>query len=175
MLAYEAEGPWQRGLNYKVLPPSVHDASELDLDQIPSVNELSVTSGITTVEPAQGISYEMAAGESVMMKVKGWAFSGGGRNVVRVDVTGDKAKTWKSAELLDGHTQPYGRAWAWTFWETTIPATVQDDGSIQIYCKAVDMAFNTQPESAKDNWNVRGLINNSWYKRTIMFTRGSSN
>jgi sulfite oxidase len=171
--AEEAEGPWQRGLNYKVLPPSVHDASEIDLDEIPSVNELSVSSGITSVEPAEGIASELTAGESVMMKVRGWAFSGGGRNVVRVDVTGDKAKTWKSAELLDGRAQPYGRAWAWTFWEVTVPATVQDDGSIQIYCKAVDMAFNTQPESAKDNWNVRGLINNSWYKRTIMFTRGT--
>ncbi|KAG7373502.1 oxidoreductase [Nitzschia inconspicua] len=167
----EAEGPWQRGLNYKVLPPSVHDASEVDLDEIPSVNELSVSSGITSVEPAEGVKSDMGPGDTVEMKVKGWAFSGGGRNIVRVDITGDRAKTWKSATLLDGSTQPYGRAWAWTFWETTVPATVQDDGSIHIYCKAVDFAFNTQPESAKDNWNVRGLVNNSWYKRTIMFSR----
>ena len=105
----EAEGPWQRGLNYKVLPPSVHDANEVNLDEIPSVNELSVSSGITTVEPVQGTSSDLPPGENVMMKVRGWSFSGGGRNVVRVDVTGDRAKTWKSAELLDGAAQRYGR------------------------------------------------------------------
>lgn len=173
--AEEAEGPWQRGLNYKVLPPSVHDASEVNLDEIPSVNELSVSSGITTVEPASGVASGIGPGDTVDMHVKGWAFSGGGRNIVRVDITGDRAKSWKSAELQDGCAQPYGRAWAWTFWETTVPAIVQDDGSIHIYCKAVDMAFNSQPESAKDSWNVRGLINNSWYKRTIMFSRKPTN
>jgi sulfite oxidase len=105
----EAEGPWQRGLNYKVLPPNVHDANEVNLEEIPSVNELSVSSGITTVEPVQGSGSNLPPGESVMMKVRGWAFSGGGRNVVRVDVTGDKAKSWSSANLLDGSKQKYGR------------------------------------------------------------------
>lgn len=167
----EAEGPWQRGLNYKVLPPNVHDANGVDLDKLPSVNELSVSSGITAVEPIEGVGANPPPGEKIMMKVSGWAFSGGGRNVVRVDVTGDRANTWTSAELGDGAHQRYGRAWAWTFWDAVVPATVQDDGSVHIYCKAVDMAFNTQPESAKDSWNVRGLVNNSWYKRTIMFNR----
>mmetsp|Transcript_56742 Transcript_56742/g.138015 ORF Transcript_56742/g.138015 Transcript_56742/m.138015 type:complete len:647 (+) Transcript_56742:184-2124(+) len=167
----EAEGPWQRGLNYKVLPPSVVDANEVDLEKAPSVNELAVTSGITAVDPVEGVGKDLPAGEVVLMKVQGWAFSGGGRNVVRVDVTGDRAKSWVSADLLDGNDQRYGRSWAWTFWETTVPAKVQDDGSVHIYCKAVDAAFNTQPESAKDSWNVRGLQNNSWYKRVIMFNR----
>ena len=105
----EAEGPWQRGLNYKVLPPSVHDANEVNLDELPSVNELSVSSGITTVEPVPGSGSDLPPGENVMMKVRGWAYSGGGRNVVRVDVTGDRAKSWKSADLLDGSHQKYGR------------------------------------------------------------------
>eukprot|EP00984_Skeletonema_dohrnii_P002809 scaffold961_cov83-Skeletonema_dohrnii-CCMP3373.AAC.5 len=28
----------------------------------------------------------------------------------------------------------------------------------------VDMAFNTQPESMGGMWNVRGLVNNSYYR-----------
>jgi hypothetical protein len=124
-------------LNYKVLPPSVVDANLVDLEKAPSVNELSVTSGITMVEPIEGVGKDLPAGEVVMMKVRGWAFSGGGRNVVRVDVTGDRAKSWISADLLDGNEQRYGRSWAWTFWETKVPAQVQDDGSVHIYCKAV--------------------------------------
>jgi sulfite oxidase len=105
----EAEGPWQRGLNYKVLPPSVHDANDVNLDEVPSVNELSVTSGITTVEPIEGVGANPSPGDRITMKVRGWAFSGGGRNVVRVDVTGDRAKTWTSADLGDGSNQRYGR------------------------------------------------------------------
>jgi sulfite oxidase len=105
----EAEGPWQRGLNYKVLPPNVHDANDVNLDELPSVNELSVSSGITTVEPVQGVGSDLPPGECVMMKVRGWAYSGGGRNIVRVDVTGDRAKSWMSADLLEGSNQRYGR------------------------------------------------------------------
>ena len=45
----EAEGPWQRGLNYKTLPPGVVDANEVRLEEMPSITEQSVYSGITTI------------------------------------------------------------------------------------------------------------------------------
>eukprot|EP00581_Thalassiosira_minuscula_P003989 CAMPEP_0183735182 /NCGR_PEP_ID=MMETSP0737-20130205/45923_1 /TAXON_ID=385413 /ORGANISM="Thalassiosira miniscula, Strain CCMP1093" /LENGTH=595 /DNA_ID=CAMNT_0025968849 /DNA_START=35 /DNA_END=1819 /DNA_ORIENTATION=+ len=150
----EAEGPWQRGLNYKVLPPNVHDANEVDVAKMPSCNELSVSSGITTVEPVEGsLASSPNVGDVVVMRVSGWAFAGGGRNIVRVDVTGDVSNhAWQSATLKEGSDQRYGRGWAWTFWEADVPAKVQGDGSIHIYCKGVDMAFNSQPESAVDQW-----------------------
>jgi sulfite oxidase len=164
----EAEGPWQRGLNYKILPPNVHDANEVNLDEMPGINELSVSSGITTVEPlVQG--EQSVVGDIVMMKVKGWSFAGGGRNIVRVDVTGDCAKhDWHTAKLKDGNDQRYGRGWAWTLWEAEVPARVQDDGCVHLFSKGVDMAFNTQPENVVDQWNVRGLINNTWYHKSKM-------
>jgi sulfite oxidase len=164
----EAEGPWQRGLNYKVLPPNVIDANDVQLDQTPTVMESSVFSGITSVEPAQG-GYEsdFTPGETIMVIASGWAYSGGGRNIARVDLTGDGSKSWASATLREGSHQRRGRAWAWSFWEGTVPATVHDDGSVHIYSKAVDTAFNSQPESCEHNWNVRGHFNNSWYKRKV--------
>ena len=36
------------------------------------------------------------------LKVKGFAWSGGGRGIVRVDVSIDEGKTWITAELADG-------------------------------------------------------------------------
>ena len=102
-----------------------------------------------------------------MVKAKGWAYAGGGRNIVRVDLTGDQARNWTPATLQEGADQPYGRAWAWTFWEATVPAVVQDDGSVNVYSKAVDASFNSQPESCEHTWNVRGLMNNSWFKKTL--------
>lgn len=162
----EAEGAWQRGLNYKVLPPGVTDANKVDLNKIPSMTELSVQSGITSIEP-QNTRSSLKPGETVMVKASGWAYAGGGRNIVRVDVTGDGARSWQAATLQTGSDQRMGRAWAWTFWEAVIPATVQDDGSVQVFSKGVDMAFNSQPDSAKHNWNVRGLTNNSWYSKKV--------
>jgi len=166
----EAEGPWQRGLNYKVLPPGVRDAKKVDLSKIPSMMELSVQSGITSIVLAQSKQKSAKApkpGDTILVQASGWAYSGGGRNIVRVDVTGDGAQTWQAASLKTGQDQKQGRAWAWTFWECTLPAKVQADGSVMVHSKGVDLAFNSQPDSAKHNWNVRGLTNNSWYSKKI--------
>lgn len=166
----EAEGPWQRGLNYKVLPPSVTDAQTVDISEVPSMMELSVQSGITSVVPVPpggGATNNNEPGETILVRAKGWAYSGGGRNIVRVDVTGDGAKSWTPATLSEGKDQRRGRAWAWTFWECTLPATVGADGSVKVQTKGVDSAFNSQPDSAGHNWNVRGLANNSWYSKKV--------
>ena len=163
------QGPFQRGLNYKILPPSVKDANDVNIDEMPSCNELSVSSGITKVKPLGSHNDDVPPGDIVIMKVSGWAFAGGGRNIVRVDVTGDLDKhNWTSANLKEGNDQRYGRGWAWTFWEAEVPARVQSDGCVHLYCKGVDMAFNSQPETAVNQWNVRGLMNNSWYHKTSM-------
>ncbi|KAL9180106.1 hypothetical protein ACHAXT_008076 [Thalassiosira profunda] len=164
----EAEGTWQRGLNYKVLPPSVVDAKGIDLDKMPSLTEAAVFSGITHIKRLDDEYYEkeLEPGDIVLVKTRGWAWAGGGRNIVRVDVTGNNGKWWESAKITHGADQPYGRAWAWVFWEcTAVPAVVCEDGvSVELSCKGVDMAFNTQPESSDALWNLRGLANNSWYR-----------
>lgn len=78
----QALGSWQRGLNYKILPPSVLDAKEVDLDRMPGLGEVSVFSGITHVskmdEQANGDEEKkrMVPGETVMVKASGWAWAG---------------------------------------------------------------------------------------------------
>mmetsp|Transcript_8984 Transcript_8984/g.19105 ORF Transcript_8984/g.19105 Transcript_8984/m.19105 type:complete len:670 (+) Transcript_8984:264-2273(+) len=172
----EAEGAWQRGLNYKVLPPAVVDAKQVNLDVMPGLGEVSVFSGITDVTNVR-LSLEkgevedkvrLKPGQTVMVKASGWAWAGGGRNIVRVDVSGNNGETWETSTMTKGSEQPHGRAWAWTFWECDgIPARVCDDGcSVELCCKGVDSSFNTQPESSDGLWNVRGLANNSWFKVT---------
>jgi len=170
----QAEGMWQRGLNYKVLPPSVTDAKDVDLEKMPGLGEVSIFSAISDVTLNLDYGSKMVPGETVMVKASGWAWAGGGRNIVRVDVTGDNGKSWTDANIVQGSGQPYGRAWAWVFWECpAIPATVRDDGmSVELSCKGVDMAFNTQPESSDGLWNVRGLANNSWYRLRHRFSLG---
>ena len=157
----EAEGAWQRGLNYKTLPPSVTDAKTVNLKAMPSMTESSLFSGITKIEK---VDKENENSDVITVKAKGWAWAGGGRNVVRVDVTGDNGKSWATAEIVQGGDQKFGRAWAWVFWECEVPAKLEIDGTVKLASKAVDMAFNSQPENADHGWNVRGLGNNSWYR-----------
>jgi sulfite oxidase len=165
LAATEAEGPWQRGLNYKTLPPSVTDAKMVSLDKMPSMTEMSLFSGITAVERVhQG---RLNLGDRLPLTVSGWAWAGGGRNIVRVDVSGDEGRTWSSAVLKEGSDQRFGRAWAWVFWECQVEGVVDEDGNVVIHSKAVDIAFNAQPERAQHGWNVRGLGNNSWYRKQV--------
>lgn len=186
--AEEAEGPWQRGLNYKILPPSVTDARDVDISKMPSVMEVSVNSGITEMkiistvlsetnghtavpETTQPLDGKYKEGDQVLIAVSGWAFAGGGRKVARVDLTGNDGLTWHTAEITAGDDQRSGRAWAWVFWETTLPCRVNLDERgnpcVQIASKAMDSSLNIQPESCRYNWNVRGLGNNSWYRAQL--------
>ena len=110
----------------------------------------------------------LEGGETPTIEIKGFAWSGGGRGIVRVDVSADDGATWHTATLGEGSEQPRNRAWAWTFWEAEVPLAPSADGctpaNATLVCKAVDASHNTQPESVKGIWNLRGLGNNAWHR-----------
>lgn len=139
----ESEGSWQRGLAYKRLPPSIINPKNTDLSLIPTTNELPVQSFIVSIKDN---------------KIYGIAYSGGGRAIIRVEVSEDNGISWKIAKLKQGSEQNKQRAWAWTFWETYV-----DNNSNKFICRATDSSYNVQPNSIDDIWNVRGLNNNSWH------------
>lgn len=103
--------------------------------------------------------------------LRGYSWSGGGRNVIRVDVSTDGGKTWSVAELHENaKKQPHGRAWAWVPWEATVPIPkdlkFDSNGSaeLQVCCKATDTSYNSQPENPSSVWNLRGVLNNSFHR-----------
>jgi sulfite oxidase len=158
----EAEGPWQRGLAYKGFGPSITSAEGIDVEAIPSVQEMPVTSMITWPATDQTLS----PGPQTL---RGFAYSGGGKGIIRVDVSIDGGLTWKTAELTEGREQPLHRAWAWTFWEcdVNIPAPKSGIDSVQLVCKAVDASYNVQPDSIAGVWNLRGINNNAWHRKVV--------
>ena len=163
----EAEGAWQRGLNYKVLPKGVTNAKKVDLSQMPSLAEASLFSGITKLEQKKPSSSTLDAkpGDEITVKASGWAWAGGGRNIVRVNITGDGGKTWTTADITLGKDQKFNRAWAWVFWSCdNIKATVNENNQVEVCSMAVDAAMNSQPETCDHIWNIRGLGNNSWFR-----------
>ena len=122
---------------------------------------MPVNSAIATPQPGALLRME----EDVCLR--GWAYSGGGRAIIRVDVSADGGATWHTARLDEaGTSQPPGKAWAWTLWEVEVPlpGTAQPGEKVILVSKAVDESLNVQPESLSPNWNLRGLATNSWYR-----------
>lgn len=176
----EAYGTWQRGMAYKGFGPSRKSLDDVDVEAIPSLQEQPVTSAITSVTP---VSHQdanntlkcdpFAEGVQVgdKLHVQGYAYSGGGRGIVRVDVSADGGNTWQDAMLTKGKEQSLNRAWAWTFWEAevTVPNKMggcqkKNQGKVEIISKATDAAYNVQPDSVKGIWNLRGINNNAWHR-----------
>ena len=163
----ESYSTWQRGVAYRGFGPWVrHFGDNLDITEAPAVQELPVQSAITNIKDDDVVQVD----DDGNIEVKGYAWAGGGRRIVRVDVSADGGKTWHAAEMGRGKEQPRGRAWAWTMWEATVPAPEGADAS-QICCKAVDEGFNTQPETPAPIWNLRGILNNSWDRVNVALRR----
>jgi len=67
----EVEGAWQQGLNYKTLPPNVIDVNKIDLIKMQCMTEVSILSGITTLD-ITGKPIKLKSGKTVTVKAKGW-------------------------------------------------------------------------------------------------------
>lgn len=144
---------WQRN-DYKVFSPNV-DWDNVEWDSSPAIQNLPVTSAICS--PAHGSTID---DDEVM--VKGYAWSGGGNGIIRVDVSSDNGETWHTAELKKRAGEESGRAWAWALWEAEVPVPKGHKGELKIVAKATDESCNTQPERADAVWNLRGVACNTW-------------
>ncbi|KAL8059739.1 hypothetical protein ABFX02_03G106400 [Erythranthe guttata] len=94
--------------------------------------------------------------------LRGYAYSGGGKKVTRVEVTMDGGETW-NVGVLDHPEKPnkYGKYWCWCFW--SLEVEVLDLLSAkEIAVRAWDETLNTQPE--KLIWNLMGMMNNCWFR-----------
>jgi sulfite oxidase len=156
----EVEGPWQRGIAYKGFSPSRESVKDLDdsaIERVLSIQETPVQSCI--VEPINGSKTELDS-----VTVRGFAYAGGGKGIVRVDVSIDGGENWVDATLGEGAEQNMRRAWAWTFWSVDIDIPESLHGKeLDIVVKATDASYGCQPETPKSIWNLRGLVNNSWH------------
>ncbi|KAM8990476.1 sulfite oxidase, mitochondrial isoform 1-T2 [Ara ararauna] len=158
--AAESPSHWQRN-DYKGFAPCV-DWDSVDYSAAPAIQELPVQSAITHPRPGAAVP----PGE---LTVKGYAWSGGGRDVVRVDVSLDGGRSWRVARLVEGERQALGRAWAWKLWELRAP--VAAGAELEIVCKAVDGSYNVQPDTVAPIWNLRGVLSNAWHRVRVTVTR----
>ncbi|KAM4699338.1 sulfite oxidase, mitochondrial [Discoglossus pictus] len=161
----ESSSHWQQN-DYKGFNPSV-DWDTVDFATSPAIQDLPIQSAITYPLPGQKIS--PSDDDDDVITVKGYAWSGGGREVIRVDVSLDGGKTWQVAELI-GEKQQAGHAWAWKLWQVKAPLPTKET-DIEIICKAVDSSYNVQPDTVAPIWNLRGVLNNSWHRVRVTVNR----
>ncbi|KAI8099036.1 Oxidoreductase, molybdopterin-binding domain-containing protein [Halteromyces radiatus] len=142
--------------DYKILPSHIETEQQAAeyWCKVPSIGEFNVQSYVC--DPADG----QVESNCRQARVSGYALSGGGRGIQRVDVSGDDGKTWKEAILYQPKTDSTTtNMWGWCLW--TVEINVKRN--TRIVSRAVDTSGNIQQEYPV--WNYRGVMNNSW--RTI--------
>jgi sulfite oxidase len=100
--------------------------------------------------------------------VQGYAYSGGGREISRVDISLDNGKTWDQVSLLpDWETSRAkgSKHWAWKRWryQADVPSLAPGECAT-VVVKATDDAYNTQPEDHRGIYNVRGNLATAWHR-----------
>jgi sulfite oxidase len=156
--AEESKSHWQRN-DYKGFSPSA-DWDHLDWTQSESIQEMPVQSAILDPRPNSAVD-----ADATDVTVKGYAWSGGGRGITRVDVSSDGGKTWHAAELSSSK-QRRNKVWAWTQWEATVPVA-EGTQPVELVCKAVDTSYNVQPDSFQGIYNRRGVLSNAWHRLVL--------
>ena len=133
---------------YRLLPPQASPGPGKGI----ALSEVALNCAI--LEPSDGA--EIGVGP---VTVRGYAFAGGGRRVVRVDVSGDGGASWRQADLGKD-----AGIWAWRLWTATVNLAA---GPHQLVARAWDESAALQPSDPADVWNPKGYVNNSWSRVEI--------
>ncbi len=142
-----------------------------ELKQDPAVQEMPVQSMITY--PSAGDILCAARNGAKSVFVKGIAWGGGGSGINRVDVSIDNGTTFTRAEVLKNPIEQRRKSqWSWVFFEKEVPISEHIQKEILsgksvdmvLTSKALNSAWNVQPETMEPNWNSHGCCVNHWYR-----------
>lgn len=153
--------------DYKMFPPSVN-WDNIDWSTRRPQMDFPVQSAICSLE-------DVNVGMNGKIAIKGYAVSGGGRGIERVDISTDGGKTWKEASRYQKPGVQYvadderSDKWAWVLFE----AEADIHSNTEIVAKAVDSSANVQPEKVEDVWNLRGILNTSWHRVQVQVRHSS--
>ncbi|KAK9436787.1 Nitrate reductase [Metarhizium brunneum] len=175
---------WYHIYDNRVLPTMVTPEASADLpdtwkDERYAIYDLNTNSVICY--PAHNETL-LLNGDSSTYKVRGYAYGGGGKRITRIEVTLDKGKTWRLANIdypedryrlaPDGERLYGGRvdmwwretSFCWCFWELDV-----DIGDLKtttdIMVRAMDESLMVQPRDMY--WSVLGMMNNPWFRVVV--------
>mmetsp|Transcript_8925 Transcript_8925/g.10333 ORF Transcript_8925/g.10333 Transcript_8925/m.10333 type:complete len:582 (+) Transcript_8925:153-1898(+) len=127
------------------------------------INELSLNSLIT--RPLHDERLPIASNIGKTMEIGGYAHSGGGRKVTRVELSIDEGVTWDLAKISrEEKPNDYGKYWCWVWWTFELPVA-NLFGKSEVWCRAWDTSNSPQPE--KPVWTLMGQSSNHIFRIKI--------
>lgn len=155
------------------------------------INDLNVNAAVCSPAHDQVVSLASDTA-SKTLPIEGYAYTGGGRRITRVEVTIDDGKTWKLADIIypedlyrsnpiQGH--PYfgeldlsmtEMSFSWCFWrlDVDIQASFFETNTKVIAVRAMDEALSTMPRDMY--WNAMSMMNSWWFRVAVHKTDGKS-
>lgn len=185
----EPSDNWYHIYDNRVLPTMVDpDESAKNpkwwMDERYAIYDLSPNAAIAF--PAHEEKLNIASAPETY-NVRGYAYSGGGRRVTRCEISLDKGKTWRLANIdyAEDRYRAYenkdffgGRldmdwretSFCWCFWNLDI-ATSELQNTSDILIRAMDEAMCIMPRDMY--WSVLGMMNNPWYRIAVHNEHGT--
>ncbi|KAM0482025.1 hypothetical protein ACHAPX_003359 [Trichoderma viride] len=154
------------------------------------INELNVNAAICS--PSHNDTLQLTSNTSMtqILPIEGYAYTGGGRRITRVEVTLDDGKTWKLCDIKYpedlyrmypiGNHPYYGSldltmtdmSFSWCFWKLEI-----DVKSLLVNCdagfiavRAMDEALSIMPRDMY--WNATSMMNSWWFRVALYKENG---
>ncbi len=185
ILTREPSANWYHIYDNRVLPTMVSPEESASnpswwKDERYAIYDLSTNSAVAC--PAHDERLIIDGSESQDYCVKGYAYTGGGRRISRVEISIDQGQTWQLANIdypeekyrdarpqsLYGGLLDYGYregSFCWCFWELRVPVADLANAK-DILIRAMDDSMNLQPRDMY--WSVLGMMNNPWYRLVII-------
>lgn len=200
---------WYHIYDNRVLPTTISPEMSADVpdtwrDERYAIYELNVNSAVARPGHGEMVSLSQSHFSSSVVdkgivgddsntqtyRFQGYAYAGGGRRVTRVEVTLDRGRTWRLAEVNypedeyrlapEGEMLFGGRldmAWretcfCWCFWSIEISLVELLPGggggsktTTDVMVRAMDESMMVQPRDMY--WSVLGMMNNPWYRVVV--------
>jgi nitrate reductase (NAD(P)H) len=147
------------------------------------INELNTNSAMAQPDHNEVVDVD-AVPEYTL---KGYAYSGGGRRINRVEISIDDGTTWQLAEIcypedlyraVTYEDEVYGKldltdrdtCFCWCFWSFPIATKALKD-SPAVMVRAMDEGLSGQPRDMY--WNATSMMNNWWFRTAIHVEDGN--
>lgn len=195
---------WYHIYDNRVLPTTISPEASADLpdtwkDEKYAIYDLNTNSVIAkpahnervTITDGHGHGHDHGA---KVYKFQGYAYAGGGRRVTRVEITLDRGRSWRLADISypedDYRLAPEGErlfggrldmdwretCFCWCFWSLDIAINdliigEKKEGKEGLTCtgdimvRAMDEGVMVQPRDMY--WSVLGMMNNPWYRVVV--------
>ncbi|KAK0565886.1 hypothetical protein OC844_000994 [Tilletia horrida] len=151
------------------------------------INDLNVNAAMTVPDHNQVLQLDAPSSNTSkekMFQLQGYAYTGGGKRIHRVELSFDEGINWELAEVSYPEdvfrTKPlvnhpfYGTlditdtemSWCWCFWSFKVPVSKFADGSVAaIFVRATDEGLGVMPRDMY--WNATCMMNNWWFRVAV--------